>query len=472
LATQVCCAAYAGNRIEIDGTRGVDKACCGSGTDAKACATIAYAVSLASETGISGTTLHVANPPNGRDWTADTFPIAIDEGLTLSAPGLNFSDPNSDETIFLVAPPAGTLNPIPSVIEGSSAAPIHVGFDSLGNSTHSTYGITVKENTLYLLNAEIHVPAAPSCSDCEEYAGILVKAGGSTLTLGADGKGNSGTVWIGSPDAGQGEIGIACEDRSATVNDTGSAASPSVWIQNVECGLTSPSKTVRDSYGTLSTCSYTSKNAQCHVSLTASPRFGLALNDAGTCDSHADAIEVMLDFGGTISNATFECAEVGLLDRSPSGSIFVGDNDLFQQNGEGASFGGSEKITKSTFRSNGWGVDVEGDVDLSGGNQISCNNGYPGFPRTGIGVIVVNEPVGWTVNAEHVLWDHWDADAGHTQIWSCADVAESSCTCVGASSCPSGPGALPSSVDVFFNTVPPRTSIDDANGGQATDGCP
>jgi hypothetical protein len=79
-ALSTCCAGYEGGILRIDGTRGQDQACCGSGPGGQACATIAYAIRLAGEHPGITLILDVANPPNGADWTADSFPIELGYG--------------------------------------------------------------------------------------------------------------------------------------------------------------------------------------------------------------------------------------------------------------------------------------------------------------------------------------------------------------------------------------------------------
>jgi hypothetical protein len=458
----VCCPFYPANTIQVDGTKGVDSACCGAGTGASACATIARAATNAAGTGVMPMTLAVANPPNGKDWVADPFPITLGEGLILSAPGLYFSAPSVDAgVLFLVTNPIQDAGPAPTVIEGAAGAPIHVGFDSNWNQAHGLTGIAVTQAALHLLNAELQSP--PRLHPVDEMAVYVADAG--VLILGNDGLGASGTVWIGNPDAGQGYLGISC-NAGGTVTDKGSTTAPSVWAQNMRFGIT-------DGNG-------------CILDLTNGPRFGLALNDGGTCDSHPDYDGIFIDGLQTdaiVSNATFDCFNgMGL---SVGAGTFHGDHDLFLFNAIGAwpsstplPNAGRAHISNSTFRHNDIGVYASGPVDLSKGNEISCNGGsgssaFPNpHPSAGLEEQWWFNPI-YNVNAEGILWDHWDADAGHTETWDCSGIADAGpCTCSGASSCPKGPQPLQKRVDVLvFGGFQPGLA-DDANGGLAPDGCP
>ena len=288
-ASSRCCSFYSSSTIQVDGTQGVDQACCGSAPGAGACATIAYAAALAVDTGDMPMTLAVANPPNGKDWIADQYPITLGQGLVLSAPGLFFSAVGLDAgpwELLLVFNEASVINPLPTVVEGSASAPIHLGFDSQGNQTPSSDPapgqfenhsdvIDVDHAVLNLLHAEIRSirtgirvggePAAGCDAGCPSFQD-------ATLTLGNDGLGQSGTVWINAPDGG-GEFAILCEAPGGLVSDTGSTVAPSLWAQG-------PSQGIGVTYG-------------CGLSLTMSPLFGPAPNDAGACESLPNGLGIL-----------------------------------------------------------------------------------------------------------------------------------------------------------------------------------
>jgi hypothetical protein len=442
----------------VDGTLGIDRPCCGSGKGAGACASIAYAAGLATGSGVMPTTLAVANPPNGKDWVGDKFPITLGQGVILSAPGLFFSTSWVDGgRLFSVTNPQQTGNPAPTVIEGSAAAPIHMGYDSQGNTIAGTLDIDVAGATLNLLNAELR--ASPAVGLGNE-TGIQVAAG--TLSLGSDGLGGNGTVWIGHPDAALGNVGIHCT-TGGVVTDQGATTSPSVWIQNVKVGI--------------------DVESGCLINLTSGSRFGLALNDAGGCDSYPDFEEVYIDglqASAIVSNATFECASSsGLAESGP----FVGDNDLFQfcKTGIGLNVlfpdAGPMRLTNSTARHNDIGIYVVGPVDLSQGNSITCNQGsgmYPVpifVPWAGLSVTLYSAFIA-SPDLRNIQWDH--AGAGHTRAWRCDGTDDAGpCTCSGDPNCPQGAQPMQTQVDVLVSvasTLP--LSIDDGNASIAADACP
>jgi len=251
-------------------------------------------------------------------------------------------------------------------------------------------------------------------------------------------------------------------DGGSWVNDTGSAASPSVWIQHQDTGL-------------LATIG-------CDVNLTSDPRFGLAPNDAGACDLDYSrrAQGAYITAGGVISNATFQCNNDTAL---WVGSGFSGDNDLFELNSAGVNaIGGAYwpygdggatdaaviRFTNSTFRNNRVGMYVGGSVDLGGGGNS--------FPSCGLTVTALEvETDSVSVNVENVAWDFWDSDAGHTELWQCD--GSGLCTCSGSSACPSGAPTVPSgdgpivyNHDSSYN--PSSANIDDAKGSQSANACP
>jgi hypothetical protein len=513
VATGACCPAYTGNQIEVDGTQGVDVACCGGDVGAKACATIAYAVGLVSGTGTAGMTVHVANPPNGTDWSADAFPIQLSYGVILNAPGVAFSNVQADSESFLIQP-FGLETATSAVIEGSATQPISIGVDSIGNLSPATGIYVSPPMTLFLLNASVHdwLSDAGSCNwewhkapNTPCNSGIWVRPG-ATLTLGSDGHGTSGTVAIGDATAGVREMtGILCEGLPsvdggaalvATVTDVGSSATPSVWIQNQLFGLAAFDG--------------------CTANLRSSPRFGWALNAEGTCDPsrhpYAARTEIYLTnsyssesrpygLGSnfvTLSNATLECSQSAFEFDSYGSNSVTADNDIIQYNDVGVYFGfaGSFRASNSTISHNAVGVFgnwsdgvFSPSVDLSlGGNQITCNDSLdttPGWSDPGFGAPTAGMVLTYSASlaTSHVSWNHWDADAGHVQTWACEPALVSgapdysNCTCSGASDCPAlppdgGPMALPGSgVDIVYQTGT-NPAIDDANGSAATGGCP
>jgi hypothetical protein len=406
-----CCAGYPQNTLEVDGTAGIDQACCGSAGGAAACATLAYSVQLAGHSQAAHLTIHVANPPGGRQWIADTFPIQLSYGVILRAPGVAFGDLGTNAVVFTVAP-FGAEAATSAVIEGSAQAPVWL----------NTYADAVEVHepmTLYVLDAVFDL----------FVNGVVVK-GGATLTLGADGLGASGHVAFGGIGYG-GVAGVRCSGTDAQhlaiVNDLGSAAPQSVSFSQNVYGLWA------DSY--------------CSVSLTAHPWFGFNLLADGTCPTNESTGAIVFDGVSTLSlvNATFQCLGSGALDV----------------------FGGTVSFENSGIVHNYSGLDIEhsGTVKLGGGgNTISCNGPGPGVAYSG---------ATGTQDLANVSWDRWDAQTGQTEVWTCeGNLPGQSCTCSGSASCPAGSvPSYPAGVDVLIwgNT---GVAIDQSGGAQAAGGCP
>jgi len=433
-----CCAGYPGKILEVDGVQGVDQPCCGSARGSAACATIAYSVQLAGKSTVQGLTIHVANPPNGLDWTADAFPIQLSFGVTLSAPGLYFSYPPPvalDASVLHIAP-FGSETTTSAVVEGSATQPITVGADSKGATSAAGAAIKVDSPmTLFLLNASIQ--NADCCSSGPFYSieitGIAV-SGGATLTLGTDGNGGSGVVLIGSADNGaQGEPGIYCagtdSQHLAVVNDQGSQALRSVQFRDEVEGIDA------EDY--------------CSVDLSINPLFGEELKADGTCPYVAPIMTGLWIYGNAslnLSNATFQCIGRGVFARA-----------------------GTLALTNSVVEQTYSGLQMQNAaLDLSGGgNTMVCNlDPHPTASTPGYGVSL---SAAGSVNLEGTIWNHWDAIAGHTEIWTC-DPQYVNCTCSGASTCPSGTRLLPNGADIVLTD--PTTTVDDANGQLSPNACP
>jgi hypothetical protein len=189
-----------------------------------------------------------------------------------------------------------------------------------------------------------------------------------------------------------------------------------------------------------------------------------------------------------ISNAIIECAFDGIfLDAFPP-VTFEGDGNLIQNNLNGVqSWGGAFKPSHTQIVRNFFGVQTKPSeptlgVDLGGGgNQVSCNGALEsGLTNmwTGPGMNL-SLPYGSSpterLNVANTAWNHWDSDAGSTQVWRCDDGNYTSCTCSGASSCPAGPaGPLPAGADVVYVPITGTTGLDldQSNGSAAADGCP
>jgi hypothetical protein len=459
-AKSVCCSALTANTIQVDGTQGVDQDCCGSGAGASACATIAYAVQEAGQVGAPGVTIAVANPPNGSDWVADSSPIQLSYGVILSAPGIYFTFQGttpSDYTSLFIIDQFGSEPAASAVIEGSAAAPTVLGADSTGKRLDNptiVYMIDVKPRaTLHLLDATL--------LGSRWVAGILVEEA-ATLNVGADGLGGSGTVRIGEPGEPGVYYAITCGayrppgydgGAFATVNDTGSTASPSLSIQNLaqlnDAGAESVAIT----------------GDYCNLSLTAHPQFGMELLDGG-CPSWDGQAVLWVDPGDIVLNhAQVQCQRIGIQIPWWTGATFSGDSDLIQNNTFAGVYISSGTFTNSTITHNGYGIFMNGGgtLDLSGGgNQLSCNStGDPTNPGADL-------VVSGTALAGKVAWDDWDSSAGHTQIWSCLN---SQCTCSGAASCPAGTQAQPDGADIVLDAAALDAGVDDTGGSLVASPC-
>jgi hypothetical protein len=367
-----CCAGYPGGILEVDGTTGVDQPCCGSGPGPAACATIAYSVQLAGKSPLAHLTIHVANPPSGSEWIADVFPIQLSYGVTLSAPGLYFAASSELPCVFDIAP-FGSETSTSAVIQGNAMAPVQVGLHSAHSGSAAQNSIQVDAPmTLYLLNARVanfYPILASSWGD--EYRAILVN-GGATLTLGTDGQGASGGVDVGDPDFDNrgGEVGILClgtdAQHLAVINDTGSTASPSIWVRNEIYSLEAMDF--------------------CRVTLSAHPRFGSPMNPQGTC-----------------------AAGRGIAPGGPSAS---GSGQLALSNAV------VECLPRGLFATNGGVLDLGG-----GGNVITCND--LGVLILDPGIAVNLEKVSW--NRWDQVAGHTEIWTCDTQLASCTCSGASTC---------------------------------------------
>jgi hypothetical protein len=384
----------------VDGTSTGARPCCGHAPGAEACRFLADAVVLAAENQISGMTISLATKP------ADIGPVQLSYDIVVTAPGVTLP-------VLLIARfPGDTSTSV--VIEGTAGKPADL-------SGAGTTQVTIEDSmTLYLLSAKLSgATAAPI---------VQVNPGGA-LKLGTDGASGSGTVSFDAPPGSlaSGEA-IACQGAAgavASIDDLSSGASPSLQIKNTVLHLL-----IGD---------------YCNVNLTHSPTFGhptpclLPYPPDGTGLQASGAADV------TISNATFQCfGTAAILMQGPGAPTVRGGFNLIKSSVVGVSCSaGTFAMTDSTLTANKYGVvqaddanhATTGTVDLSGGgNKVTCNS--PGtFPYSFSGVDVLNQTADAGLNARNVAWDAWDADAGHTELWSCTDTNFYTCTCSGAASC-------------------------------------
>jgi hypothetical protein len=389
---------------------------------------MADAVQLAGESQVSGITLSVATTP------VDIAPVQLSYNVIVSAPGVTLPP------LRIARFPGDTSTSV--VLEGSGNRPVDL-------SGAGATQVTVEDSmTLYLLNAKLSGAT---------FAPIVQVNAGGALKLGTDGASGSGTVSFDAP-VGSIASGVAigclgAPGSLASIDDLASAAAPSLQIRNTVIHLQ-----IGD---------------YCSVNLSRTPIFGrptpclLPYPPDGTGILANGAADV------TISNARFQCfatAAVLLQNTSGHGAPSVrGASNLIQSSAVGVQCNaGTFAMTQTTISANKFGVIqandttylTTGTVDLSGGgNQVTCN-GTGIYPFTTTGADVVNETADAGLNARNVAWDSWDADAGHTELWSCTDATFASCTCTGAASCIKYYTAEDGADTVTLNTFP----VDDTGG--------
>jgi hypothetical protein len=433
-ANSKCCGAFTANTIYVDGTSTATRACCGH-TPAFACKYLADAVAMAGEAQVSGMTLIVLTKP------ADQATVQLSYNIVVSAPGVTLPP------LLISRFPADMSTGV--VIGGDNRKPVYLSGAGVGSTQ-----VTIEDSmTLYLLYATL---------SGQNAAAVQVNPGGA-LKLGTDGAFNSGTVNIGQlPDGGGPSwTAISCQGTAAapaSVDDLLSGAAPSVHIEGTSIHLA-----IGD---------------YCTVNITHNPVFGRAL--PCTFFTSADDLGLAIDGAASvmISNASFQCFENAAVSMKNSNGLGAptvsGTNNTIGNSRTGVDCqAGTFAMTNTVITGNLTGVLQEDDfvhhttgtVDLSGGgNQVYCNRvaGMSSF----MGVDVVNATVDAGLNARNVAWDAWDADAGHTELWSCTDYSFNSCVCSGAASCSLYMSIEPDADTVTLNGI----LVDDTGGSLAPAG--
>jgi hypothetical protein len=428
---QATCCAAPGTTIYVDNTTGVDGACCGS-TAKTACQTLTRAMALVTASQKTGITLQATVNGGGGDWKVETFPVTLEWGVTLSAPGVYFDDQAGLSTpLFDVASGQKADTSGYAVIEGTGPGlnnVIIVGTDSKGNQVTDAAGIFVENGmTLYLLNAYVSGNSAAPAD------GIQVLAGG-TLSIGEDLGKNTGPVTIGGVFPGglkalHGQNGIVCK---GTLEQPANVTDHKFGI----LGFTG----LQVSYQAI-----TDIDAEdfCTIDLESSPILGTQGGPAfNWCGPKVDAIGVLANgaatvtFGAAQGPGTIQCMQQSGIDLenpgTKNGSAAVLLKKVTFQNDEVGLLAndGSASVQDSTFRYNYRGV-VQSNaatVDLSGNggadpNTVICSESKESYnAATDPGIDVWNQGTK-ALAADFVTWDSAGPD-----YFAC-DAKFTSCSC-------------------------------------------
>ncbi len=225
-STGSCCRHINNNgALSVDNGNGSDAtACCGYGT-AGACQTLTEAMRLVDGTNSirpgSLVTVNALVNGAGGDWkTGENYPISLDWGVTLVAPGVYFTDPNGNAEIFDVALHAGEDAGNAITIQGGfgamfQALPIVIGSDSDANVTTDATSVVVETGaTLDMSYAYVYEGIGNTGIDVQTGATLNIVPGDPGLDLGAGlPSGAAFTSTFGT--------GILCK---GTIGDTGASA--------------------------------------------------------------------------------------------------------------------------------------------------------------------------------------------------------------------------------------------------------
>jgi hypothetical protein len=146
--TGTCCAFLDGG-VYVDSVRGSDQGCCG--TPEAPCASLATALYAMAVSSDLNATLYASVDGGGGDWTGnESWPVQLNLGVTLQAPGVFFAPTQDRIAAFQVVSP-GAYDVAPVTIQGNPAAfgtdagktpgPedfVYIGFDSQGGHASNT----------------------------------------------------------------------------------------------------------------------------------------------------------------------------------------------------------------------------------------------------------------------------------------------------------------------------------------------
>jgi hypothetical protein len=338
-----------GGILAVDGTAGVDTACCGipnvaAGPPGMAgpCKTIATIMSnyvsgildggTDADGGLmtAGDTIEVTGATAAGDWTADTtYPIWLGAGVILHAPGIYFSGsgPNTNPisayldggftglsqvptTTFYVAPlydadDAGVR------LEGATGNPVIIGVNSNGviaGGTSPNTAVQVErpdqnaQETLTIQNANVIGGPPGSAADASAYTyGIGLEVGpGGALNIGPAPVQVGNFTVKATPVAGGG-IGVHCngEPLGATVGDNTPDAGTTLTLLTVQ----------GQSYDIWI-------DVSCQATLSGNPVFGVAPVAQVCAEPKVDGTGALVINNGVLNlaNGTIHCMDVDGLD--------------------------------------------------------------------------------------------------------------------------------------------------------------
>ena len=487
------CPVSPGGELFVDSVDGSDGPCC-CGSQARPCRTLTHATQMIGAVRAESVTIHALNGDHSLVWNApEAWPVTLSLGTHLEAPDIYFVYYDGGGPFAFCASAWDADDSLEVAITGAEVPDgglLHVQVPPDGNYPDYALMFTAAiaaGNQTFGPNCAIPdggatVPVRVSNVWVNgEMEGIFLGPGGA-LTLGPY------PVWVGGQGANLGQLagsyGLFCR---------GGLANPSS-IQDVGTQVLHVDSYAQD----LSVESY------CSVSLTHGPIFGLA-PDGGinTCSSPVNdvtAVEVgyhaFAELGSAEEPATIQCQQQDGIDI-PRG---VDSPVIFQGTIRNCVcyasqvHGGTLYLVGSqiTYDWGGIWVADEGSVDLTGveegtnrvyGSDLACNTGLenenryntcPDSASPGLfgpyGAALINTSSSATVNAENLLWNVWDPDAGMPQVWSCVDpVALTGCTCHGPGCVPDA-GPFPAYISALYLEGNPHP-FDFADGGLSPRNC-
>jgi hypothetical protein len=407
-------------------------------------------------------TLNARVSGGGGNWTVETMPVSLGWGVTLSAPGVYFTDTNGNAEIFDIALQTGEKAPASPVVIGVPSTNkddrVVIGVDNGGILTTDPLSITVEGGqTLDLLNAQvweapntqIHCANFPWCGTAIEVQKT------ATLNVGSDATGRVGTVYLGGtlPTGNTPNFnkfthparGILC---NGTITDSPTGAIPSLnsQYQNLSidaedgCALTLNNDPI---FGAPSSVGFTNAGNGCASILDDTGI--LANGDSATVTVSGGTFSCMNSYGIAVTNSavsltpavvtvqpdsagnptTIENCELAGVFASAGSTYLIGA--IVQYN-----FVGVDIETDSSVGTNPDGVwlnDGKGTAPASN-TTVTCNSNQE-TGDTVPGIDVYNNSTA-KVNADYVNWDQWyDPNGGAggttTDVFYCDDSL--TCTC-------------------------------------------
>jgi hypothetical protein len=401
-----CCGSLSGGGLTVGGTIAVDAVngsdatpCCGL-AGAGPCQTLARALALIAAAKATGVSVVATVDGGGGDWApaGEVYPIVLDLGVQVFAPGVFFFDPvGGQPEMFDVT----SGNGYTASIVGTAAQPATIGMDSLGHQSGDQSSILVD------VGANLALAAVDVNGSATNETNAILVAGNGSLTLGSAAGSKTGTVQIGNADpATAGWNGILCENGCQITDATLSGSS--VVIE----GQVNEDLDVEDNG---------------LVYLTSSPVIGVAPSGPGfgTCPSKVDASAShgpAVGLNGKASvifqNGTVQCIAgegFDLTAANPNLPSLNLQNTIIQNTERAIRVeAGTAEVSGSTIRFNYNGVEQttdginDGTIELAGtaqsSNTIICSSRRESVDGGAPGVSVVNT-TGSTLSAGDVIWD-------------------------------------------------------------------